>query len=262
MKNILGIALFAALMLSCGGTVVPELINGTGKIAHSEFDISATYTELHVSRGIKVVLVEPGNGRGTITAGEAVIEHVSIVENDGVVRVTYAPNKARIRPKTGAVVTMPLSGNLRKIDVSSAGRVVCDNVIRAHNMHIDLSSAAHVDLSIQGDELDVEMSSAANALLSVNCTRIGVDLSSAAKCTIRGVVSELGVDAGSAARFRGFELASSHAKLESSSGGNVEAAVGKTLDVDVSSGALIRYKGSPQIMNQRVSSGGSLRSVQ
>ncbi len=254
--------LIVLLVVASTVAVSAMVIRGSGRVAHGEFDISLTYRELSVARGIRVILVPSTDGTGTIKADEKLLPHVSIVERDGKVEVTYTPRNMNIgQLKVETVVTMPLSPNLTKLRVSSAGRIESDTAITGHEVEIDASSAGNISVPVESRELSVELSSAAVCSLAVVCGDVDVELSSAAICRISGETGSVDVEANSAASFRGSELMARRADVETSSAGSVEIAVSDAISASASSGGSIRYKGSPTQSRISSSSGGSIRKM-
>lgn len=249
------------LTSSCSGFANTFEVKGNGKTARGAFDISLNYNSISVDRGIRVELIESSKGEGFITADEKVLGHVSIVEENGQVRVSYRPHNIVVRTKIETVVTIPISNNLSYLEASSAGSIKSDHHLVCENLTLDGSSAAHFDLDVEASKLNVELDSAAGARIAAKANRIDVETDSASKCQMSGTTNYLDIETDSAAKFAGFELISREAVVDASSAGGVEINVTKELTVDVSSGASVRYKGSPSRIHQDVSSGGSLRSV-
>ncbi len=274
MKKLLFGILLAGLAVSC---VETSVIRGSGKAANGEFDISTNYTELSVSSGITVVLVESESPVGTITADEEVMDYVSITENNGKVRVKYDP-QITMRSRVETVVTIPLSRSISALGASSAAVLKSDARIAARQLSLDSSSAAKVTLDIEVGELAVDMGSAAECNLTGVCglckisggsaakfsgtlavRECYVDLGSAAKCNIEGTADYCRAQASSAADFNGYDFVCKKADTDAGSAGSIKITVTEELGANVSSGASVKYKGEPRLTAHDVSSGGSLR---
>lgn len=257
--------LFLVMFLATATIVVANAdpVRGSGKVAYGEFDVSLTYTELSVARGIRIVLVDSNDGVGKIAADEELLQHVSITEREGHVRVTYTPMSINPRSSVETVVTMPLSRNLRDLNASSAGKIVGDQstVIKAGEVEVDASSAGRIEVAIESRSLGVELSSAANCSLSVACNDVEVDMSSAAGCTIEGHTRNVDVEVSSAAQFHGSELVARHASVQASSGASARVNAAESIRARASSGGSIGYAGNPTHSDFNSSSGGSVRRV-
>jgi hypothetical protein len=247
-------------MVIAASCIQTSVIRGNGKEAKGDFDMSLDYTELSVSSGIEVKLIPSLTGKGFITADEEVLDFVSIVEEDGRVKISYEPFVS-VNSDVKTVVSMPLSSELARLDVSSAARVSSDSRVRFSSMEVDCSSAGVVDLDMDAHELSVDISSAASFEGNVVVQNLTVDMGSASKCTIEGSAEYCDVESGSAASFRGENLVCRRADAEASSGGNVEISATEELDAEATSGGSVRYKGSPAIVRRDTSSGGSIREI-
>lgn len=259
-KVILGASITFVALVSMS-FVVLNVARGSGRVAYGEFDISSTYHELSVARGIRVVLTNSGGTTGQIKADEKLLSHVSIVEHNGEVRVTYSPASFNPRSNIETVVTMPVSTNLRDLNVSSAGKITGDVTLHAHEMEIDGSSAGRVEIAVECSELSVDLSSAASAGLTVVCDEVDVELSSAAECRIDGQTGRLEVETSSAARFLGADLAAKWVHASASSGAGAQVNASEAITARASSGGAIRYRGGATQTNVNSSSGGSVRRV-
>ncbi|MDR2890509.1 MAG: DUF2807 domain-containing protein [Alistipes sp.] len=256
-------------------------VKGSGKSVKGEFDITLDYSSLSVQEGIEVVLVPSDVPLGTIVADEEVMEYVSIVETNGVVKVSYEPTITISSGGVKTVVTMPISGNLARVKVSSAGSIKCETTLNPTRLEVDASSAGMVDLSLDGGNLSADLSSAATVNIRGNVGLVDVEASSAATFDINGTVGLLNVDlssaatfrgegtadqinleVSSAASFRGYDLTGRSAVVDASSGGSVHFTVTDELDAEASSGASVKYMGSPTRVNRDVSSGGSVRKAE
>ncbi len=277
MKKLLFGMLLAGIAVACVGSTV---LNGSGKAAKGEFDISSNYTELSVSNGITVEFVSALVGQGTIVADEMVMDYVSITENNGKVRVKYDP-EVSLRSKIETVVSIPLSHSMTAIKASSASMVKSDTPISANSLDIEVSSAAKVELEIEARDLSVNASSAADCCIhaavagtcrisgssaakvraNISAHELYADLSSSAGLNIEGTAEYCKAEASSAGGFDGYDLVCQKADAGASSAGSIRITVTDELGANVSSGANVKYKGSPRMTSQSATSGGSIKKV-
>lgn len=179
MKKMLAFVTLGMAGVSC---LPSSVIHGSGRESAGEFTISLAYSTLAVSNGITVELIHSETGRGTITADERALEHVSIVEEGGRVTVNYVP-MVTVSSPVPTVVRLPQSSSLAKIEASSAARVTSTSRVLtiAPELAIDASSAAEVSLDVEVGELDIDLSSAARFTGNVVVSDLEADLSSASK---------------------------------------------------------------------------------
>ena len=129
---------------------------------------------------------------------------------------------------------------LSKLSASSAASIYGEGTIRTRSMEISASSAGSVEINIETEQLEVGVSSAAD-----------VELTGKAK------FAEL--EASSAGEIDAYDLEAEEVDANASSAGSIRVNVTQKIDARASSGADIRYRGSPMKTNTNSSSGGSVR---
>ncbi len=150
---------------------------------------------------------------------------------------------------------------LDELNASSAGSIeVKDPLTVNGDFDVSASSAGsvRVEATASGDT-DLDVSSSGDIDIILKSSSIDAGLSSSGDITISGSCNELEVDASSAGDFNGYDLVTKVADLEGSSGASIKVNVTDQLDAQASSGASIRYLGSPKNTNSDSSSGGSVR---
>lgn len=129
---------------------------------------------------------------------------------------------------------------LSKLSVSSAASIYGEGAIRTRSMSISASSAGSVEINIDTERLDVGVSSAGE-----------VELTGKAKIA--------NLEASSAGEIDAYDLEAEEVTAGASSAGSIRVSVTQKIDARASSGADIRYRGSPMKTNTNSSSGGSVR---
>lgn len=258
MKNLM---LVAAVALLGAGCVSSSVIHGSGREAKGEFDVRPDYTSLEVSSGIVVELVRADVGAGFITADEEVLEHVSIVEEGGHVKISYEPSFISVQSRIKTVVTMPMGERLSKLDVSSAAKIVSDGRLPGTSIEIDATSAGEIEVGIDAVEVSIDLSSAANFSGNVVAQKLTVEVTSAARAMLAGTVDNCVADVSSAGDMRAVDLVCRVAEVEASSAGKIEIAATEELTASASSGGAVRYRGTPSIVRRDASSGGTVREI-
>ncbi len=251
-----------AVAVIAAGCMSPSVIRGSGREATGEFDIRLDYTSLEVSSGIIVELVRSDVGVGFITADEEVLEHVSIIQEDGRVKVSYEPSFISVQSRIKTVVTMPLGERLARLDVSSAARIVSDERLQGGEIEMEATSAGKIEVDVDAVEVEIDLGSAANFSGNVVAERLEVEVTSAARCDVAGDVGDFVGEASSAGDIRGAELVCRRAEVDASSAGKIAIVTTQELVAKASSGGSVRYRGNPSIVRRDTSSGGSIREVQ
>jgi hypothetical protein len=257
-KFLCAIALLAGT--SVASCVEINTIKGNGVTAEKTITFTADYTEVNVSNGIKVVLSPALTDRATLVADEAIMEYLSVTQKGGVVKVLYRPSVS-LSPKIKTVVTLPMSSRISALGVSSAATLSADEIETRVPISVDCSSAGVIKTNIIAPKVDVDLSSSAQYIGDVTAREVSVELSSAGSCTLRGECGELDIDASSASHFNGAELQAAKVSVDASSSARVTVWATNQLEVDLSSGASVHYKGSPQLTSTDISSGARLNKL-
>jgi hypothetical protein len=126
---------------------------------------------------------------------------------------------------------------------------------------VDCSSAGSIKTRLIAPSVDINISSSAEYDGEVAADEVSVDASSAGKCTLAGECRELDVDGSSASYFNGAELQAAKVSVDASSAAKVTVWATGELAVDLSSGASVHYKGSPQLISTDISSGARLNKL-
>ncbi len=194
------------------------------------------FTTISVSEGIDVRLIKGSTYEAEITARNIDLDEILTEVSGGHLKVHLEGNNHNNVNVSIDVTFVSLEG----IYASSAADIKSSSVIEASNLKIKASSAADIDLEIKVSTLDVSASSAADVVLS-------------------GTADSQDVDISSASDYKAFDLKSKVADVSASSAADARVTVSESLDAHASSGASIKYKGSPDKLRERSSSGGDVR---
>ena len=130
---------------------------------------------------------------------------------------------------------------LEGISASSASTVYGDGVIKASRLTIDVSSAADVEVSVDVSDI------------------ITISASSSGDVEVAGKAKYLEVEVSSAGGVDAYDLEAENVRVRASSGAGAKVNAKNEIDAHASSGASIRYIGSPAKSRTDSSSGGSVR---
>lgn len=125
---------------------------------------------------------------------------------------------------------------------------------------IDISGA--VDMVSDGrlnlKDLAVRSSGATESRLDLQAGTIGLDCSGASKINLSGTATTLKLDLSGASEIHAYGLTAGDCFVDISGAGNAEVTVTKKLKTDVSGAGSIRYKGSPEEVDNSISGAGSV----
>lgn len=194
------------------------------------------FTAISVSEGINLNLVKGNSYQAKITVKNIDLEDVLMEVSGSTLKIHLEGNSHH-----NIDVTIELTFvTLESIRASSAADVTSKSVIVASDFKIKASSAADIVLELKVNTLEVDASSAADIELSGTANSQTVDLSSAAD-------------------YKAFDLKSKSANVSVSSAADAMVNVSEKLEASASSGGSIKYKGNPEKIRERSSSGGDVR---
>ncbi len=211
--------------------------------ANAEVRSVESFHGIKSSSGITVYLVQGDQESVVVSAND--VKHrnkINTVVKNGVLNIYYDNDDWKLWQvgngrKLRAYVSVK---DIDLIDVVSGSDVKIEGTIRTNNIKLDISSGA----SLKG---------------SIEATNMKVDVSSGAVIILSGSVSDkVSFDGSSGSSFQGFNLVADNCDADVSSGSGIQITVNKELNVDVSSGGYVHYKGSALIRKVQTSSGGSV----
>jgi len=223
------LAMIAALCLctaaSAGSTTStsqPTAAQANTEYTKCKFNCT-DFTGLELSGVVDVTLSKSNAYKVEVTLPSELQEYLLVWVKNGVLKIGW--NKeipSRIQKKLGnwtckAVVSMP---ELRKLDMSGATRLRCDDTFDLGNfdLSLDLSGASNLEsLNVNANELeaeisgacgykiaggfreaDIELSGASNGKLSINADKLDLEISGACKARLAGESRKTSVDASGA----------------------------------------------------------------
>ncbi len=194
------------------------------------------FTSISVAEGINVTLIKGNSYEAKITARNIDLEEILTEVSGGNLKIHLDGNNHNNIDVSIDVTFVTLEA----VKASSAADVRSNSVIEASNFRVRASSAADITLEIKVETLEVAASSAADIILSGSTDSQKVDISSASD-------------------YKAFDLKSKTADISASSAADARVYVSESLEASASSGASIKYKGNPDKIRERSSSGGDVR---
>ncbi|WP_177199943.1 head GIN domain-containing protein [Flexibacter flexilis] len=132
--------------------------------------------------------------------------------------------------------------SLSNIEIGGASKLVGKSTFKVNSLHLDLSGASSVEMTLDVTKLDVDESGASSASLTGRASHQDVDLSGASS-------------------YKGFELSSEHADIDASGASSARLTVKQELVAEASGASSIKYKGSPNVRNIESSGASSVKRV-
>ncbi len=216
-----------AILLMCGTSVFAQ---------NKDARKLDKFTTISVAEGIEVNLIKGNTYEAKITARNTDLNEILTEVVEGNLKVHLEGNNHNNIDVSIDITFVSLEG----IYASSAADVKSSSVIKASSLKIKASSAADINLEVAVGSLKVSASSAADVVLS-------------------GTADTQTIDISSAADYKAFDLKSKIADVSASSAADARVYVSERLNASASSGATVKYKGNPDKIKERSSSGGHVK---
>ncbi len=222
------LALFVFIIISC---VYPQGIEKQSREVEP-------FNGIKVSSGIKLYLTQGDETKVFVEADGSIIGDLITKNEKGILNIYISTKKLlRFDPSPKVYVTFSW---LNSITASAGSEVIGQNAFKA-------------------DKLEVQNSSGSYSKFEVECRDLTLRASSGAKIKLMGSSLNLEAKSSSGSEIRVRDLKVVNAKLDASSGANIDAYVSGEIEASASSGGRIDYSGEaiPKLLQQ--SSGGNIR---
>lgn len=267
-----------ALLLIMPATLSAATIKGSDNIISKSITLTQAYTEIEVSRGVKVKVEERTDNEVIIYANDNVMPYVEFEIDEGELEISIDDDIKSLN-KVTVIVSLPANAHLTKIEASSAADVQIQTELNVKVFKAEASSAAEISFSranvetfsldasssanikgvIKADNGYMEATSAADIDVNILAVRCSAKASSAADIILKGQVGTFYAEASSASGINAEEcLALEMANVKASSGAKITVNNAKQLSAKASSGGSVRYTGEGSVTPD-ASSGGSIK---
>ncbi len=231
--------LSAVLFLLIGTTsCFMDGVKGDGNVITKNRKISDDFSRVEVSRGLDLYLTKSKNVSLEVEADENLHELIQTEVRDGVLRITSSRNIWSASSKKVHLNVDHLNG----ISINSGADLVTRNTFESEELELRISSGASAEMELKVDDLSCDISSGADIVLS-------------------GEAENFSVSSSSGSDVKAYELEARNCNAEASSGSDIKLTAIETIEARATSGADIKYKGSPRVLQQEDNSGGSVRKI-
>mgnify|MGYP006144834329 CR=1 FL=1 len=224
-------AILTLLCVSCGF----ERVNGSGNVVTQNRNITEEFTAVAASSGIDVV-IEQGNERAVIVeADDNLQEHIKTDVRGKELKVSSDVSIGRSGSKK-VIVKLPV---IESIEASSGSSVKSRNTLKNSSMALSTSSGSSMEVIISSKDATCKSSSGSGL-------------------TVSGKADKLKTDSSSGSTINAKELNANNVTAEASSGSTTYINPVKSLSAKASSGSTVKYMRTPDKLDKKVSSGGSV----
>ena len=213
-------------------------VKGDGNVITKNRKISDDFSRIEVSRGLDVYLTKSKNVALEVEADENLHELITTEVRDGVLKISSEKNIWSASAKKVHLSVDHLNG----ISINSGADVFTRNTFESEELRLSISSGASADMELKVDDLSWDISSGANIELS-------------------GRAENFTVSSSSGSDVKAYELEAKNCNADASSGSDIKLTATETIEARATSGADIKYKGNPRILQQEGNSGGSVRNI-
>lgn len=210
-------------------------VSGNGKVITEERQLEK-FSKIKVGEGIKLILIQGNETKALVETDENIMEILSTEVSGDVLRIRY---KEKVRRIKRSKVTLTYT-DLESLAVSSGAHASTEGVMKVDQLQLKTSSGGYANLVIDAHEI------------------IG-STSSGAHIDLQGKTNSFNASASSGSHLEADELMAQTVNASASSGGKVAVYAAKSISAHASSGGNVSYKGSPEDVNVKTSSGGNIK---
>ena len=233
----LTVLFFISTMLASCGIDMFNRVEGNRNVVTKDRKINDDFTRVKVSSGIDLFIKQGNKNELTVEADEN-LHDIIITEVRGDMLRIYT-EKSIWRAKARKVYLTVT--DLEELKATSGSDVVSQGVLKVKDIEVSTSSGADMRIELNADMVTSSSSS-------------GADLRLSGRANIHNT------KASSGSSVRAYQLESKDVTARVSSGADISVYASESINARASSGGDIRYKGSPEKVSKKTSSGGGVRS--
>lgn len=230
------VALTALLFSSCNYTVNSKSIKGSGNVTTENRTVEGDFKSIEVSNAIDLVIEQADQKEIIVEADDNLQNSITTKVENGVLIVACDYNSFINIESKKVTVRMPI---IEELSASSASSIESLNTLKGENISLTTSSAATINVKIKSDNITSKSSSGSSISMS-------------------GMALSLEATASSGSTIDAFDLLANEVTAKSSSGSSINVHPIVSLKAKASSGSSIDYNNTPQSIEKKSSSGGSV----
>jgi hypothetical protein len=238
LAGIITIAALLSFSLSSCITIKVNTLKGSGEVMTKSFEVG-DFDRLTFS-GIGKIIIEQGEETSLEVEAESnVIDALKINTSTSELEIGFKSRFINVIPTKDIVFHLKVK-DLKKIDISGAGSIECDN-LNVESLSVDSNGVGSIKINITASDLEIS-------------------ISGAGKVNLSGEVDTQQLDISGVGSYDAKELVSKDCEISISGAGKAVVNVTQTLDIEMSGVGKVDYVGNPSI-TQNVSGAGSINSI-
>lgn len=194
-----------------------------------------SFSKISVGESVQVILIKGSSEKAEIEVTGADVRDVETKISGDKLTIGMANGSYR-NVKVKATITYT---SLEALSVSSSADVIADDMIKANEFLLSVSSSGSADINLEANDLEVKVSSSGLAEISGKGKNLDVNVSSSGK-------------------LKGFNYEVENAEVSVNSSGKAEVNVTGSLDAKANSSGKVIYEGSPGKTNVSANSSGKI----
>lgn len=237
MKKIIQSVVYSILFIGFTANAQGK-INGNGNVV-TETRSTSEYDAIKISGFFDVDLVAGKEGKITIKGEQNILAAIVVEVENNTLKI-YAKKGSNLRPSTGrgVEITVPFE-KISELSLSGSGDVTARNQIKNDTFTVRLSGSGDIDLDVASNSFDFSLSGSGDVKLKGTSDTIVVKLSGSGD-------------------IEAANLKSKNATVNLSGSGDVKINCNESLTARVAGSGDIKYTGSPEKRDVKVSGSGSI----
>jgi len=238
LAGIIAITVLLSFSLSSCITIKVNTLKGSGEVITKSFE-AGDFDRLTFS-GIGKIIIEQGEETSLEVEAESnVIDALKINTSAGELEIGFKSRFINVIPTKDIVFHLKVK-DLKKINLSGAGGIECDN-LNVESLSVDSSGVGSIKMNITASDLEI-------------------GISGAGKVNLSGEVDTQQLNISGVGSYDAKELVSKDCEIVISGAGKAIVNVTQTLDIEMSGVGKVDYVGHPSI-TQNISGAGSIKSI-
>ena len=213
-------------------------IKGSGKEVNDN-RILGSFTKLEISGAFKINLKQDSGHALTVTADDNLMKYIKTEVSGNKLRVYTRKNFCNDNAIT---LNIPIS-QLSEVKGSGAVQLTSDGRINTQNFKMELSGVSKVDMDLSAADVETKASGAVEIFL-------------------KGQAASHKVEVAGVGKLHAYNFVAGNYNIKTSGSSNCEINVLKTLIVNTSGAADIKYKGNPSSIDSKKAGASKITKVQ
>ncbi|HEY9170390.1 MAG TPA: head GIN domain-containing protein [Lutibacter sp.] len=210
-------------------------VKGNRNVVSEDREIRSDFEIITVQQGINLFITQGKPTNINVEADENIMDLLITEVKSNELNIYFEKNVNQAKARNVYLTTE----TILKIKASSGASVNSENTLQSASLELDSSSGSTIKIRVNANDVISESSSGSSIKLYGKCNTFTANSSSGSTINAR-------------------ELKTVDAKVQASSGANINVNVTGKLMAKASSGADIDYNGSPEAIDKETSSGGSV----